>query len=388
MTVKRTWTVENKWTCDSCGAENLGRHMACQKCGSPKEKHEKDVVPSPDAAPAVTDPELLRLAKQGANWVCGYCGGQVRDEHGKCVKNCGAPRVDPVLTKMAAEAAKAETEAGVVLEVSRPTGKPLSQPRPLPTGVPGPGVSYRPPKIPKDPAPWKLIIGLGGGLLALAGLLAYLLTPWEEDAKVLTFRWTYTSDLRQKTLMHGEGWGAPAGAFNTSCQSKYYGDEDCHPHNCNPHSVSYECNCTSYECNCRTTCTDNKNGFSSCSESCSTCQRCSTCSRTEYDTCYDRCPVYKDYCTYDYYEWPIIQSLKTGGFEHNERWPELEAKGADQRLDKTEFYEVTFMEARASKKSWTYKPRSLAEFKTFDTKQLWRIEVNRLGSVTPLRRLP
>lgn len=203
MTIKRTWVVENKWRCDSCGSENLGRFMACQKCGSPKEKQETDVVPSPDAAPAVTDPELLRLANQGANWVCEYCGGQVRNEFGKCVKNCGAPRVDPVLTKMAAEAAKAETEAGVVLEASRPSGKPLSPPRPLPTGVPGPGVSYRAPKKPRK-VPWwvfGLVLGVGG----LAALLVWLLTPWEEDAKVNFIEWKYTADLRQKTLMHGEG---------------------------------------------------------------------------------------------------------------------------------------------------------------------------------------
>ena len=391
MTIKRTWVVENKWTCDSCNTENLGRHMACQKCGSPKEKQEKDVVPDPDAAPAVTDPELLRLANQGANWVCEYCGGQVRNEFGKCVKNCGAPRIDPVLTKMAAEAAKAETEAGVVLEASRPSGKPLSQPRPLPTGVPGPGVP-RPDwsarsdrRAPKKKVPW-LPIGIVSGVAALAALLVWLLTPWEEDAKVNFIEWRYTSDLRQKTLMHGEGWGSPIGSFNVSCRSKYYGDEDCHPHQCNPHSVSYDCNCTSYECNCRKSCSDNKNGFSTCSESCSTCQRCSTCSRTEYDTCYDRCPVYRDYCTYDYYEWPIIQTLKTSGMEHNEHWPELAANGPEQRLDRAEFYEVTFIEAHTAKDHWTYRPGGLTAFKTFEPGQFWRIQVNRIGSVTPLQR--
>ena len=67
MTVKRTWTVENTWTCDSCHAKNLGRHVTCQTCGSPKEKQEKDTVPNPDRTVPVTDPELLRLAKQKAN---------------------------------------------------------------------------------------------------------------------------------------------------------------------------------------------------------------------------------------------------------------------------------------------------------------------------------
>ena len=379
MTVKRTWTVENEWTCTSCKAKNLGRHMECQTCRSPKKKDEKDIVPNPDSAPAVTDPELLRLANQGANWVCEFCGGQVRNEHGKCVKNCGAPRnVVPIdVRDMPPE--------GVAAAVNRARREP---PRPLPTGVPGPGWSparaglVKPFKVPWVP------VGLVAGVLALAGLLAFLLTSWEVDAKVNSLLWQYTSYLHHKTLSGGLGWGSPGGAFNISCSSKYYGDEDCHPHNCRPHSVSYECNCSSYDCNCRTTCTDNKNGFSSCSESCSTCQRCSTCNRTEYDTCYDSCPVYKDYCTYDYYEWPIIQTLKTSGFEHNEHWPELAANGVDQRLDQTEFYEVTFIEAKTGKENWTYRPKTLVEFKTFEAKQFWRLKVNRLRIVTPLQRNP
>lgn len=384
MTVKRTWTVENTWTCDSCQAKNLGRYVACQTCGNPKEKQEKDTVPDPDRTVAVTDPELLRLAAQGANWVCEFCGGQVRDEFNRCVKNCGAPKPYDPLSPVEDIFTPTKPPDPTPEPLQAPEAR-LEAPRPLPTGVPGPGVSYRPPKLPKDPAPWKLIIGLGGALLGLATLLTYLLSPWEETTTVSGIQWNYRSDLHQRTLMHGTGWGAPVGSFNTSCKSKFYGTEDCHPHDCRPHSVSYECNCSSYECNCRKSCTDNKNGFSTCEESCSTCQRCSTCSRTEYDTCYDQCDVYKDWCEYDYYEWPIVATSQTGGIVHDEHWPPLVANGAEQRLDRTERYEVQF----ANKKDkWTLKPRSLNDFQRFNTGATWRIKVNRLGSVTPLQELP
>lgn len=378
MTVKRTWTVENKWICTSCRAENLGRYMECQTCRSPKEKDEKDILSGPTAS-EVKDPELLRLAGQRANWVCEFCGGQVRDEHGKCVKNCGAPRPQPE------ENSRARPRATPAPDAPAPA-RARQVPRPPPTTVPGPGVPRYPSAAKKD-FPWWIVGVLAGGG-ALVALLTFLLVPKEVDAKVNSIRWMYTSDLRQKTLMHGEGWGSPSGSFNVSCSRKYYGDEDCNPHDCNPHSVSYECNCQTYDCNCRTTCSDNGNGFSTCSESCSTCSQCSTCSRTEYDTCYDRCPVYKDYCTYDYYEWPVVASQKTGSFEHDEKWPDLQASGPDQRLDRTEYYEVVFIEAKTGKENWTYKPKTLPEFKTFDSKQLWRIKVNRLGSVTPLQRTP
>jgi hypothetical protein len=370
VTIKRTWVVENKWRCDSCTTENLGRFMACQKCGSPKEKHEKDVVPSPDAAPAVTDPELLRLANQGANWVCEYCGGQVRNEYGKCVKNCGAPREE---FKVSSESVPSE---------SRPVSRPPQ------TGVPPPGWSKeRAGLIKPFKVPWTLM-GVGTGLAAFIALVVWILTPWEVTTKVSGISWQYTSKLRQKTLMHGEDWGAPSGSFNVSCERKYYGDEDCHPHDCRPHSVSYECNCSSSPCNCSTKCSDNGNGFSTCSESCSTCRSCSTCSRTEYDTCYDSCPVYKDWCSYDYYEWPVIQTLNTAGATHDERWPVLEAVGADQRLDRVEVYDVSFVDVKDPKETWSYKPTGLTEFQKFDTNQTWRLKVNRLRIVAPLQRIP
>jgi hypothetical protein len=374
--VKRTWVVEDKWTCDSCGAENLGRHMACQKCGSPKEKQEKDVASGP-SAPKVTDPELLRLANQGANWVCAYCGGQVRDEHGKCVKNCGAPRSSdtPPLS---------------------PQG-PVPVPKPMPTGVPGPGVTRAPTpdwsvrsdrRAPKNVTPkWPWIAG-GLGIAGLIGLLVWLLTPWEETVTVSALKWEYREDLRQRKLTHEEDWqkDMPASAFNTSCSSKYYGDEDCNPHNCNAHSVSYECNCSSYECNCRQSCSSNGNGFSTCSETCSTCQRCSTCNRTEYDTCYDRCAVYKQWCAYDYYKWPIVQTQQTAGTAHDEHWPGLIALPIEQKLERFESYEVTFVKPKED--PWKYRAKSLADFQKFEQNALWLIEVNRIRSVTPLHRIP
>lgn len=392
--IKRTWVVENTWKCDSCGRDNLGRHMKCEGCGSPKEKQEKDNTSASTTAPAVTDPELLRLANQGANWVCEYCGGQVRNEHGKCVKNCGAPRADPPSSPAPPPDGKGAPCAfcGGFCGGRCPQGAPYvpqaapkparAAPRPLPTGVPGPGVSK--PKAKPFKVPWWVVGAVlgGGGLIAL---LVWLLTSWEVEARVSGIEWTYTSNLRQRTTMHGEDWGSPSGAFNVSCQRKLYGTEDCHPHNCNAHSVSYECNCTSYECNCRTSCTDNKNGFSSCSETCSSCQRCSTCSRTEYDTCYDQCDVYKDWCSYDYYEWPIIATKETYGVTHDEHWADLKADGPLQRLDQHETYEVKFA---GKEDAWKYRPGNLTEFQRFSTGATWKIQVNRLGMVHPVQVLP
>ncbi len=367
MTIKRTWVVENSWKCDSCGNSNFGRFMACQQCGSPKEKHEVDVVPS--SGPAVVDPELLRLAAQKANWICEFCGGQVRDEHGKCVKNCGAPK--PLLPPLPVPIKFQSVGRHEVTSV-------------LPRKRAREAIESLPPVPPKRSMEKPLYVGAAVAVFTgLTWLGIWLFASHEEIAKVTALEWTYRQDLRQRTTLHGEDWGSPAGAFNISCHSKFYGTENCHPHDCRPHSVSYECNCTSYSCNCRQSCRDNGNGFSTCSESCSSCQRCQSCSRTEYDTCYDQCDVFKQWCSYDYYQWPVIATRTTTGSSHDERWGELEAEGPLQRLDKSEQYTVTFVAAE----TWKYRPSSLAEFRYFNSGVSWRILVNRFGSVQPQRAL-
>lgn len=221
---------------------------------------------------------------------------------------------------------------------------------------------------------------IGSGVAITIALTAWLFIPHETTAKVASINWTYQSDLRQKTLMHDSGWGTPFGAFNTSCRRKHYGTEDCNPHRCNPYSVSYDCNCTTYDCNCARNCS---NGNRECRRTCSTCRRCSRCSRTEYRTCYDRCDVYRDWCEYDYYSWPVVKTLATSGADHNEHWPDLVASGPEQRLDRTEKYRVVF----TGKKEWTYAPNNIGEFRRFQANEMWKIKVNNLKIVTPLRVL-
>lgn len=372
MTVKRTWVVENTWVCTSCNESNLGRFMACQKCGSPKEANEQDIVPDANSAPEVADPELIRLANEGANWICEFCGGQVRDEFGKCVKNCGAPKPVP--------------PGPQPHRIPEGESKPL--PRPMLTGVPGPGMprEFRAPK--NYSKLWTPVFWGVGGISFVGGIVwlcIYLFASHPENAKVSEIHWTYRQELHERVTKHGEGWGSPFGSFNVSCTSRFYGTEKCHPHNCHPHSVEEECNCSYSECNCHKSCSSNKNGFSTCSEECDHCKHCSTCSHTEYDTCYDQCNVYKDWCAYDYYEWPVIAERVTMGSAHNEYWGDLHADGQLQRLDQSQEYTVSFS---GQPDVWTYSPRSLSEFRYFNTGTTWKILVNRVGTVQPIQALP
>jgi len=372
-----SWFEENTWTCSSCGkADNRGRFMKCEGCGSPKEAHEKYTMPSADA-PRVTDAVMLAQARGDEHWECVYCNNQVRDLEVKECTYCGAPRNEkaafeagykeagltgptpsPRAVRMMARATVAardvKAQTGVDLDVEYQTVRPAMSKR-LAT------VTFA-------------IIGLA--LVIVVG--KWLFASWEESVMVSSIQWACDAQLLQRKTNHGEGWGTRAGAFNSSCERRKKGTENCNPHQCNPHPVEYKCN--PKKCNCTKVCVDQKNGYSKCSNQCSTCY--DTCKRTEYDTCYDTCPVYGQWCTYDYYTWPAVRTAHAQGGDHNMKCPALEA-GALQRVEQDVAYEVVFSN---TEDRWTLHPSSIQEFRKYTPRDNWVIEVNRAGKVKPLRQ--
>lgn len=362
--VTRTWQVENTWNCPSCSALNRGRDLDCRHCGARKDARVEDRVSGPDA-PEVTDPALLRKATAGPNWTCEYCGGQDRNLQGEC-DHCGGLKSQP----------SAETSlpsARLVRDLDPP---PLWKRRLI-----GPIVG------------WQLAIILAS--LAVLGsivwLFIWIFTPRVVHSHVSATSWEYTVNLRERAQFHEGGeWGRPGTkgfyddpAFNVSCDSRYYGTQDCDPYRCNPRQVSYSCNCTSYSCNCTSSCSSNRNGFSTCKQTCSTCTRCGTCYRTEYSTCYHQCPIYRDWCSYDYYDWPIKATQKTQGSDQSCRWPEMSADD-NQRLQKTEKYDVQFKD---EEDVFEYVPESLAAYKQFTVGEAWTLQIGKVrGKIESLQK--
>lgn len=85
--------IELVWRCSSCQHSNLGRHMVCQSCGSPKDDSEEYEMPAdPSQVASVTDDKLLEMAMAGENWKCAYCGSSARDQLDGSCKQCGAGR--------------------------------------------------------------------------------------------------------------------------------------------------------------------------------------------------------------------------------------------------------------------------------------------------------
>jgi hypothetical protein len=375
------WYVENTWTCTTCQHSNKGRYMDCQGCGARREAGVQDEMPAnAGEAPHVTDPERLKQAKAGAHWECEFCEGQTRDLHGNC-QNCGGDRSHEFKRLELEESASAgrwddHLPKGEVFRLSEPeyVGK-------FPERV----------DIPAEPLPWwkrhkrKLIIGgsVAAGLGALTWLLLWLFLPHHVNVTVDKIAWHYSVELRQRTTKSGEGWRSnmPSSSFDESCHRKQKGTEDCNPYECNHRTESYQCR--PHQCNCSTTCTSQANGYSKCSKSCSTCY--DSCTRQKHDTCYRQCPVYADWCSYKYYEWPVIKQAGSSGDNHKVWWPKMEKTGPHQRIDKHQRYKVHFTDG---KERWKYTPKGLGDFKRFTTKDPWVIKVNRAGMVWPQRKLP
>lgn len=388
----KSWTIELHWTCSSCGHKNLGRHTDCQNCGSPKERDEKyEMKPDdPSSAAHVTDPSLLKLAKAGANYHCPYCGADVRAMNEVC-GNCAARRHEDE-----EEAGEFDEEkVGLLTDQDEPESKPAYAPPKYGGGGGDDGGDSEDDPLPRRRFNWRAALIALGAVAAVAGIVwlcVFLFVPREVDATVAGVNWRIDAALRQKTLMHGEGWRSdmPMGTFNESCDNRQNGTEDCEPHECNCRDVPYDCNCTggdSYSCNCRDVCTDNGNGFASCHQECDTCttpRTCQTCYNRECDTCYNQCPVYEDWCSYDYHEWPVVQRDSTSGNDLEVSPPSLRAHGPDQRLDVNERYEVRFTDGEDN---WTLRPDARNEFTRYPPDARWRIKVNRAGQVWPLRPL-
>lgn len=339
--------VENTWTCTSCQIANRGRDMVCASCSSPKDKSESD-APADASAPAVTDPELLKKAKAGPNRLCPFCDSQNRALDGKCPE-CGADRGEQ----------KPAPDFDRKIAIKNNTAKIPASPR-----------------IRGRESRRAFFIGIAISIAVSVLFVGafWLFSSHLTHATVTSATWSITRNLRTRATLHDSGWGSPSGAFNTSCQTRYYGDRNCNPYDCNAHQESYSCRPHDCRCSTYTTTSGQKNGFSRVT----THQRCDTCydscSRSVHDTCYRQCPVYRDWCEYDYYEWPITATLTTAGSGQNVYDPPLEA-GELQRIDQIEDFKAVFSH---KDRTWSLSPMR-AEYARYAIGSEWSVEVNRAG---------
>jgi hypothetical protein len=361
---------EEFWSCRFCKHRNGGLQgedegLRCRGCGAQKADEPWEAPADDYAAPTVTDPELIDRALAGEVWTCGYCFNVERNEHDAC-SACGAERARAMQIQ-------AEREHWRELMGSREE-PPASSEAP---SLPGLQKSL-------NEATWWILAGGIGLLLLIAGCV-YFFGTHTSTGVVAQVRWERTAIVEERHIKHGEDWDGAmhVGAFDTECETRLKRYQNCNPHSCRPHRVGYSCNCSggdSYACGSSRSCRSNGNGSRTCTDRTKYCthpRRCDTCYRTEYDTCWDSCPVYDRWCRYSYPQWEEIARKRTAGSDLHPKWPDLAAHGADQRLRQLEGYEVHIRDAEHD---WKLEPAGEVEFQCYDVGTTHRVEYTRAGS--------
>lgn len=374
--------IEMTWRCATCAHKNLGRHMTCAGCGRPKDDAVEYEMPDVEAAPTVTDPALLRMAKAAPNWSCAYCGSDQRALDGACAR-CGAGR---------AEGANA-AHAG--------PPRPPTPPRPARDAADVRALQAR-------PVAW--LIGLVAGIVALGvgGIgLAWCARggdraevavvappappPLDFDAQVTSIDWRQTVHVDRWTAIPGEGFAeaqppdaievrsagtrvhhqsqVPDG-FDTQAYTETVPDG----FDTQTYTERVACgqDCTPTPQSCRQECTSNKNGFATCRDVCTGGgQRCTTrycdqprtrqvprtktVTKTRQVPRYKSVPVSEPWFTWKVWGWKEARAVSVAGTTAETWWPTREqvagdagaqASDAKERERRDGVYRATVVDAR------------------------------------------
>lgn len=181
------------------------------------------------------------------------------------------------------------------------------------------------------------------GVGAFIWFVVWMATPRHVNVEVDSISWMHITHLRQREVRHKAGWYRQSNkgfynepVFNQTCERRFH------------YTETYVCG--SYQVSCG-----------------------SSCSTTVYVYC--NRDVYDDWCSYDYYEWPVKDTQQLLGFTHETSWGTFTLEGSYQRLQHIASYEVNF---KSEDDSFQYKPDSLDDFKRFFKGDRWQLTVGRI----------
>ncbi len=265
---------EGRWDCSSCGSTAIyGRHVDCPGCGKPRPAGVRFYLAHGE--PVVTDPERLREAAAGPDWVCARCGASNRATLHACA-GCGAAHevesVQPVAEYTLANTPRSAEDGGTPpanapapesATGSRPesptgsaSGSPAAASAPSvggsapPSGLLSAGSATPPPAVPPPPASgtpengapvprywvavlfgseegwtwWRPRLRKGGAVVAgLVGLMMLIVLAGQMHSRrtrppvpavVQAVVWDRTIYIEEHGIFAGEGWTLPDSAMD------------------------------------------------------------------------------------------------------------------------------------------------------------------------------
>lgn len=389
--------VEMTWVCSSCAHRNLGRHKTCATCGSPKDASESYEMPAdPSTAASVTEAALLRMALDGPDWRCAYCGSDQRRADRGCAR-CGASAVEGA-------------------EVPEPATPPAHE-------DPAGGETARTQRAWHRPWWVRALLGLAAAALLALGARAWTRRPRDLDAQVVARAWRHEVQVERWAVRAREGFAEnrPPDALDElplgprvhhheqvldGYDTQHYTERVLDGYTTEHYSAQVACgqDCTTTAPSCRERCSSNRNGFATCRTVCSGGgQSCRTryCAesrtrqvpryrnepRTRQVPRYRSEPRFAEAYRWRLWAWGPQRTLVRRGTDEAPRWPTDDelglgralGEGERERATRVTAYEVSLRDEDAA--TWRITPATEAEFNTFAPRSPHRVH-REAGRVT------
>lgn len=407
--------VEMLWRCSACENENRGRFKTCQTCGKAKDGepfYDAPGTEAPTIAAAVTEPALLQQAMAGPDWECIYCDSHQRRDSGECA-TCGAKQGyskghktswDDGATGPSGQGLNEREEIEAELAAAAP-GAPATTPKRRSARVPASTTAT----LDIDES-----TGLRSAIrvshkrfaaiavcAALLGTLIYFLCRTTiVDAAVTAVSWEHTVQVERYQVVRGEGFNEsqPADAFDVQSidRRRHHDDKILDGYDRVPYQERYQCgeDCATTPRSCSRApvrCTDNRNGFKSCSGGDQICtgghRQCTAkyCTQTKYreEPRYRYEPVYELYYQWKVWRWLPNRTIVERGANNEPFWPPADklrlnagcADGEQERESRSSSYEVIFQ--GPDRDTHRYAPKGLEEFRvlTPGTKRKMKVRI-------------
>jgi ribosomal protein L40E len=359
MARKTIGHIELEWICKRCGTKNPGLQKTCLSCGAIMESQDQFV--SPEQSELITDQDVLMGAERGEDTHCPYCGARNAAGTANC-SQCSGGLAEG--SSRASGKVLGSFKSGPAPDIVCPacsTPNPARATRctqcggsivvePDPT-YPAPTTAARARAKPKF-----LLFGTAAVIILLS--IIYLISlagrRQEIPATVADARWERSIEVMEERLIAYSDWKdeIPSNAINLTCSDEVRTKQS------EPAPDAEEVCGEPYTL-------DQGNGMGRVVQDC------------EYH-------IYDDWCSYEIYEWRVIEIHRNQGSDLFPDWPAFVLSPGQQEGDRNENYTVTFR--AENERKYSYSPKNVDQFSQFIPSSAWLLKVNGLGGVVDLTK--
>lgn len=435
---------EGRWDCKVCGtAGNLGRDKICPHCGAPRPEGTKFYLPKGE--PPVSQPDLLRDANAGPDWICANCAASNAGYRVAC-SQCGALKPSDAHTQKVTDYnlqdVPRDGDRGPQEEkewtctncgAHNPESRSVCSNCGVRRGESGSqkynresyGQPQKPRRVKEPEEPRKILpsvqlpedrtwLYIGG---AVAGILLFLCAIWfffirtvDTPLTITGFHWERSVNVQVFKTVTEEDWSIPVGGRETSHRSEIH---------------HYDSVLDHYDTKYRTVCEQVSDGYDT--ESYEDCRSVATgsesyvcgerdlgngyfedieCSRTVYetqcDTRYRQVPKYRQDCrqesyqdpvyrqepryatkyTYEIEKWVYSRTPGINGDNHDPVWPNFTLEENEREAGRTERYVVFFIDEKV--KEYSYE-MGFDQWSQYELGQKVMAEINTIGQISKIK---